>query len=67
MVTTKNMIGNERNTQDETSQSDPMALISKIQEEMEMLKKKNEEEIKGIKRKNEEEMETLRKENVRIK
>jgi len=44
-----------------------MALILKIQKEMELLKKKSEEEIRGVKRRSEEEMETLRKENARMK
>ena len=66
MVTTRNMTSN-RNAQEEASQPDPMALILKIQKEMEFLKKKSEEEIRGIKRRSEEEMETLRKENAQMK
>jgi len=66
MVTTRNMTGNDRNAQEETSHPDPMTLILKIQNEMELLKKKSEEEIRGIKRRSEE-METLRKENARMK
>ena len=61
------MTGNDRNAQKEISHPDPMALILKIQKEMELLKKKSEEEIRGLKRRTEEEMETLRKENARMK
>jgi len=67
MVTTRNMTGNDRNAQEETSHPYPMALILKIRKEMELLKKKSEEEIRGIKGRSEEEMETLRKENARMK
>jgi len=38
------MTGNDKNAQEETSHLDPMALILKIQKEMELLKKKSEEE-----------------------
>ena len=67
MVTTRNMICNDRNAQEETSHPDPMALILKMQKEMELLKKKSKEEIRGIKRRSEEEMKTLRKENAPMK
>jgi len=67
MVTTRNMTGNDKNAQEETSHPYPMTLILKIQKEMELLKKKSKEKIRGIKRRSEEEMEALRKENARMK
>jgi len=63
MVTTRNMISNDRNTQEgvETNQPDPMTSIMQIRREMKMLEKKNEEKIQGMKRKNAKEITTLKK------
>jgi len=41
MVNTRNMTGNDRNAQEETSRPDPMTLILKMQQEMEALRKEN--------------------------
>jgi len=56
MVTTRNMMRNDKHTPRETKNhpQDLMAIITEIRRKLEKLKKKNTEEINNMKRKNEE-------------
>jgi len=53
MVTTRNMMSNDRHTleEDENHQENPMVMIREMRREIEMLKRKNEEKVNTLKRK----------------